>query len=90
MTDYREIHTERLLMRRWCDSDRAPFAVMNADPDVMRYFPAPLNRAESDQLIDRIGERFDHQGFGLWALEVLESREFIGKRRPQKLDRVSR
>jgi RimJ/RimL family protein N-acetyltransferase len=78
VTDYREIHTERLLMRRWCDSDRAPFAALNADPEVMRYFPAALDRAESDQLIDRIEERFDQQGFGLWALEVLESGEFIG------------
>ena len=78
MTDYREIHTERLLMRGWCDSDRAPFAALNADPEVMRYFPAALDRAESDQLIDRIDERFDQQGFGLWALEVLESGEFVG------------
>lgn len=39
----------------------------------MRYFPAALDRAESDQLIDRIDERFDQQGFGLWALEILES-----------------
>jgi RimJ/RimL family protein N-acetyltransferase len=78
VTDYWEIHTERLLMRRWCDSDRAPFAALNADPEVMRYFPAALDRAESDKLIDRIEERFDQQGFGLWALEVLESGEFIG------------
>jgi len=78
VTDYREIHTERLLMRRWRDSDRAPFAALNADPEVMRYFPAPLDRAESDQSIDRFGQRFDQQGFGLWALEVLETGEFIG------------
>jgi RimJ/RimL family protein N-acetyltransferase len=44
----------------------------------MRYFPAALDRAESDQLIDRIEERFDQQRFGLWALEVLESHAFIG------------
>lgn len=78
MTDFREFHTERLLMRRWRDSDRAPFAALNADPDVMHYFPAPLDRAESDRLVDRIERHFDRQGFGLWALEVLESGEFIG------------
>jgi hypothetical protein len=44
VTDHREIRTERLLMRR--DSDRAPFAALNADPEVMRYFPALLDRAE--------------------------------------------
>jgi len=78
VTDYRGIHTERLLMRRWRDSDRAPFAALNADPEVMRYFPVPLDRAESDQSIDRFDQRFDQQGFGLWALEVLETGEFIG------------
>jgi len=65
VSDYWEIHTERLLMRRWRDSDRAPFAALNADPEVMRYFPAALDRGESDRLIDRIEERFDQQGFGL-------------------------
>lgn len=78
MKELREIRTERLLMRRWRDGDREPFAAMNADPEVMRYFPATLSRAESDQLIDRIEERFDQQGFGLWALELLESSQFIG------------
>ena len=73
-----EIRTARLLMRRWRDGDRSPFAAMNADPEVMRYFPATLSRAESDQLVDRIEERFDQQGFGLWALELLESGQFIG------------
>ncbi len=78
VTDYWEIRTQRLLMRRWRASDRAPFAAMNADPEVMRYFPAALDRADSDQLIDRIEERFESQGFGLWALEILDSGEFIG------------
>ena len=65
-------------MRRWRDSDRVPFAALNADPQVMRYFPAVLDRAGSDQFINRIDRRFDQQGFGLWALEVRESGEFIG------------
>jgi RimJ/RimL family protein N-acetyltransferase len=29
-------------------------------------------------LVDRIEARFDRQGYGLWALEVIESGEFIG------------
>ena len=35
--------TDRLLLRQWCASDREPFAAMNADPVVMRHFPAPLS-----------------------------------------------
>jgi RimJ/RimL family protein N-acetyltransferase len=64
------IRTERLVMRRWRETDREPFAAMNADPEVMRYFPAPLDRAASDALADRIEDLFRRQGFGLWALEV--------------------
>ncbi|MGO9219723.1 MAG: GNAT family N-acetyltransferase [Streptosporangiaceae bacterium] len=48
------IRTERLVMRRWREVDREPFAAMNADPEVMRYFPAPLDRAASDAMVDRI------------------------------------
>ena len=41
-------------MRRWRDSDRPPFAALSADPEVMRYFPSVLDRAESDAFIDRL------------------------------------
>jgi RimJ/RimL family protein N-acetyltransferase len=66
------------VMRRWRDADREAFAAMNADPVVMQYFPATLDRAASDSLIDRIEDLFDGQGFGLWALEVAGTGDFIG------------
>lgn len=72
------LRTERLVMRRWREADREPFAAMNADPAVMEFFPAPLDRAASDALIDRIEDHFRRQGFGLWALEVAGTSEFIG------------
>jgi RimJ/RimL family protein N-acetyltransferase len=72
------IRTERLLMRRWRDSDRGPFAAMNADPEVMRYFPETLDRAASDGYLDRIEALFQRQGFGLWALEQAATGRFLG------------
>jgi RimJ/RimL family protein N-acetyltransferase len=72
------IRTARLVMRRWREEDRGAFAAMNADPVVMRYFPATLGRAASDATVDRIEALFDRQGFGLWALEVAGPAEFIG------------
>jgi RimJ/RimL family protein N-acetyltransferase len=72
------IRTERLLMRRWRESDRAPFAAMNADPDVMHYFPEALDRAASDAYMDRIEALIQRQGFGLWALELAETGRFLG------------
>lgn len=65
-------------MRRWRDADREPYAAMNADPLVMRYLRAPLDRTASDAMVDRIEDLFDRQGFGLWALELASSAEFIG------------
>jgi RimJ/RimL family protein N-acetyltransferase len=73
-----EVRTDRLLMRRWRDSDRGPFAALNGDPETLKFFPATLDRAASDALADRIEERFEQQGFGLWALEVTGTGEFIG------------
>jgi RimJ/RimL family protein N-acetyltransferase len=70
--------TARLVLRRWQDSDREPFAALNGDPETMRYFPATLDRAASDMMIDRIEAGFDRRGYGLWALEVTETGEFIG------------
>lgn len=73
-----ELTTERLLMRRWRQADREPFAAMNADHDVMRHFPAVLERAASDAFLDRLEARFETQGFGLWALERRDTGDFIG------------
>jgi RimJ/RimL family protein N-acetyltransferase len=44
----------------------------------MVYFPSTLDRAGSDALVDRIEQRFEEQGFGLWALEISETGQFIG------------
>ena len=68
MTD--KLTTERLILRRWTDEDREPFADLNADTEVMRYFPNTLTKDESDALVERIKQGFAANGFGLWAVEV--------------------
>lgn len=73
-----ELRTARLLLRRWRPEDLGAFAAMNADPEVMELFPAPLERASSDALVGRIEAGFAEHGFGLWALEVASSGDFIG------------
>jgi len=72
------LKTDRLLLRRWRDSDRLPFQQMNADPRVMEFFPASLSLAESDALVDRAQAHFDRHGFGPFAVELLETQSFIG------------
>lgn len=73
-----EPRTGRLLMRRWRDGDREPFAAMNADPEVMEHFPARLTREQSDALIASFEARFEEDGFGFWALETLDAGRFLG------------
>lgn len=72
------LQTERLLLRRWQESDYEPFAALNADPEVMRHFPKTLSPEETRALIQRIENRFEEDSFGLWAVEVTDSGEFIG------------
>ena len=65
-----ELRTARLLLRRWRDEDRAPFAAVNAAPVVMEHFPSTLTREQSDAFVDRIEAHFDEHGYGLWAVEA--------------------
>ena len=66
------------MLREWRETDLAPFARLNADPEVMRYFPEVLPRAQSDELADRIQAALAEQGWGLWAVEAPAAAEFIG------------
>lgn len=78
MAELEELLTARLRMRRWRDSDREPLAAINCDPLVMEHFPAPLTRAQSDELIAEIESHFERHGYGLWALQERTSGELLG------------
>ncbi|MBH1939743.1 GNAT family N-acetyltransferase [Mobilitalea sibirica] len=73
-----EFESDRLGFRLWCDEDKVPFARMNADSKVMQYFPNIQNKEESDKFIERIMDHFKEHGYGLWAVEIKETQEFIG------------
>lgn len=72
------IRTDRLLLRRWRDADRAPFAALNADPQVMEHMQGLLLREASDAFIDRIEAHWAEHGWGLWAVEIPGVVPFIG------------
>jgi len=48
------IETERLILRSWRDTDRAPLARINADPAVMEFLGPPNDRSSSDAAVDRM------------------------------------
>ena len=73
-----EFNTERLRLRQWRTEDRNPFAALNADTKVMEYFPKPLSRVESDELLNRCRALIAERGWGFWAVETKSENEFIG------------
>jgi RimJ/RimL family protein N-acetyltransferase len=73
-----EISTERLIMRGWRESDLAPWAAMNADPEVRRYLGPLLTLEQASAWVLNFQDDLDRYGFGFWALEVRASGEFIG------------
>jgi RimJ/RimL family protein N-acetyltransferase len=70
--------TDRLVLRRWTETDIEPFARMNRDVEVMKYFPETLSHEETIQMLDRIRLSFEKNNFGLYAVEDKLAGEFIG------------
>lgn len=72
------IETERLLMRGWRETDKQPYALLNSDPDAMRHFPSTLSADQSDEMVERMAAAWEQRGFGLWAVERVDTHQFIG------------
>jgi RimJ/RimL family protein N-acetyltransferase len=72
------LRTDRLVLRPLRDADLEPFAALNADPQVMQFFPKPLTRAESDAVAGRMREHLARHGFGFWAVEAPGVAELVG------------
>ena len=72
------IETSRLILRQWTENDIAPFAAINRNEQVMEYFPHRLSYDETCDFYRRITDEFADSGFGLYAVELKETKEFIG------------
>ena len=66
------IETERLYLRQWQASDFEIFAAMNADPEVMKYFPKLLSAKVSDIIASKCQQLIEDNGWGFWALSLKE------------------
>lgn len=73
-----EIETPRLGFRQWREQDKPLFAKMNSSSVVMRYFPSTLTKEQSDEFCYKIVDHFKESGYGLWAVEIKQTQEFIG------------
>lgn len=73
-----ELHTERCVLRQWRDSDLVPWAEMNADPEVRRWFPEVLDAERAGTEAGRCRDAIARRGWGMWALELPGEIAFAG------------
>ena len=72
------LETERLILREFAVADAASLALVLSDPEAMKYYPAPLDLAGTQQWIDRNQRRYTDDGVGLWAMVLKTSGATIG------------
>lgn len=72
------IETPRQTLRQWKQSDEEPYIKLNADPQVMEYFPSVKTPAETLAQIKKISDYIDKNGYGFFAVERKDSHQFIG------------
>ena len=72
------LETERLRLREFVPEDAAALAAVLGDPVTMQYYPAPFNRKEVEEWIERNRQRYRSEGYGLWAMLLRDSGELIG------------
>ena len=70
--------SQRLGFRKWNENDLAQLHELCADEEVMKYFVKTLNLEETKALYGRLVAQFDQHGYGLYAIDLLNSKEFIG------------
>ena len=62
-----QLRSPRLILRHWAPDDRRPFALMNSDPEVMRYFPSLLSADQSDLYAETMQLGLEERAYGFWA-----------------------
>ncbi|MFE0458518.1 GNAT family N-acetyltransferase [Kitasatospora sp. NPDC058965] len=75
-----ELRTARLRLRQWHDADLDRLAALDADPEVMRYIAdgTTHTREQTAESLLRIRTGWAERGFGLFAVELLDSGRFAG------------
>ncbi len=70
--------SKRLGFRLWQDDDLNFFDSMNSDGQVMKYFPNPLTRKESERMLHKFQRTQIEKGYCYYATEVLQTKQLIG------------
>lgn len=72
------LETSRLRLREFRRNDADALALVISDPETMRFYPAPFDRAGVEQWIERNLRRYAEYGHGLWGMVLKSTGELIG------------
>lgn len=72
------METERLVLRDLCEGDFEALHAILSDEEIMRHYPHPFCEEETRNWIKRNRNRYEKDGFGLWAVELKETGQMIG------------
>ena len=72
------IETERLVLREYTPDDFGALYEILSDPETMQHYPAPFDVEKTRNWISWNLDNYEKYGFGLWAVTLKETGEFIG------------
>ena len=72
------LETERLILREMDQNDFNSLYAVLADSDIMEHYPYTFDEVRVRNWISRNMERYQKDGFGLWAVILKETGEMIG------------
>ena len=70
--------SQRLGFRKWTAADAAPMAALNADPEVMEFFPSTQTKEQTLAFLKKVDQQFKDYGHSWYAVDTLADGELIG------------
>ena len=72
------LETERLVLREYTMEDFGALYAILSDPETMQHYPKPYDKVGTERWINWNLKNYREYGFGLWAMELKDTGEFIG------------
>ena len=72
------METARLILREYTMDDFDNLYQILSDPETMKHYPKPYDEKGTIRWLEWSINNYKQYGFGLWAIELKETKEFIG------------
>ena len=72
------LETDRLILREYVEEDFDALFEILSDTETMQHYPAPFDEDKTRNWINWNLDNYKKYGFGLWAVVLKETGEFIG------------